>query len=123
MSRPTLPDYPPDGPWMMTGMRMPVWLRDEVTRRATKIAVEPWVLLSHWLAFDSHIGLPPEPMPEAVKVRYGGVLDPDGILAGQRSDMVDPGHRRSSRHHGQGKTAGARGLFATTSSRSKKRRS
>jgi hypothetical protein len=84
MPRPFRPmtAYPTEGPWMMTTIRLPVWLRDEINERAVRQVAEPWVSLMDLLARCRQ--LPPSRVPAyplAVVRRYGTDLAPDGFLA------------------------------------------
>jgi hypothetical protein len=84
MPRPTLPAYPSDGPWSMTTLRIPCWLRDAISDPASRTSVEPWVILSHWLSADGRVPSPPAPHPQALRLRYGGHFGPEGMLTEER---------------------------------------
>ena len=77
----------------MTTVRVPSWLRDAINAPASVASVEPWALLSHWLASAEHIGPPPE-APVAVRVRYGGDFGADGTLAEDRVRVNAPRKKR-----------------------------
>jgi len=84
MPRPFRPmvAYPTTGPWQMTTIRVPVWLRDEINHRAVVQQAEPWVSLMDLMARTQQ--LPPSRIPEwpqAVIRRYGLDLSDDGVLS------------------------------------------
>jgi hypothetical protein len=84
MPRPFRPmvAYPTTGPWQMTTIRVPVWLRDEINHRAVVQQAEPWVSLMDLMTRTQQ--LPPSRIPEwpqAVIRRYGLDLSDDGMLS------------------------------------------
>jgi len=90
MPRPFRPmtAYPTEGAWMMTTIRLPTWLRDEINERAVRQVAEPWVSLMDLMARTRQ--LPPSRIPEyplAVVRRYGSDLAADGFLATGQLDL------------------------------------
>lgn len=83
----------------MTTLRLPCWLRDAVGDASSEAAVEPWMVLCHWLSAHGEVRPPPQPLPAAVAIRYGGHFGADGLLSEERLALREsaPRQKRTSR--------------------------
>jgi hypothetical protein len=97
----------------MTTLRIPCWLRDALAEPASRTSVEPWVVLSHWLGAGGQISPPPGPLPQALRLRYGGQFGVDGTLTEERYALAECGEPvRVSKRRSKRRTSGGRARLA-----------